>query len=102
MRINLNVQGCGIVAASMHAPSRTSLLLPLLLSHNLPLLTVHYCVMGRIVHTGLGRRPYTDASVSPKWGTHFYGTEKIATSRIQRTRIATVTSRTSSLEHPAN
>jgi hypothetical protein len=37
MRINLNVQGCSIVADPMHAPSRTSLLLPLLLSHNLPL-----------------------------------------------------------------
>jgi len=37
LRINLNVQGCSIVAAPMHAPSRTSLLLPLLLSHNLPL-----------------------------------------------------------------
>ena len=35
LRINLDVQGCSIVAASMHAPSRTSLLLPLLLSHNL-------------------------------------------------------------------
>ncbi len=37
LRINLSVQGCSIVAAPMHAPSRTSLLLPLLLSHNLPL-----------------------------------------------------------------
>jgi hypothetical protein len=34
LRINLNVQGCSIVAAPMHAPSRTSLLLPFLLSHN--------------------------------------------------------------------
>jgi hypothetical protein len=33
----LRVQGCSIVAAPMHAPSRTSLLLPLLLSHNLSL-----------------------------------------------------------------
>jgi hypothetical protein len=41
LRINLNVQGCSIVAAPMHAPSRTSLLLPLLLSHNLPLPRVH-------------------------------------------------------------
>ena len=41
LRINLNVEGCGIVAAPMHAPSRTSLLLPLLLSHNLPLPRVH-------------------------------------------------------------
>ncbi len=31
LRINLNVHGCSIVAAPMHAPSRTSLLLPLLL-----------------------------------------------------------------------
>jgi hypothetical protein len=36
LRINLNVQDCSIVAAPMHAPSRTSLLLPLLLSPNLP------------------------------------------------------------------
>ncbi len=41
LRINLNVQGCIIVAAPMHAPSHTSLLLPLLLSHNLPLPHVH-------------------------------------------------------------
>jgi hypothetical protein len=37
LRINLNVQGCGIVAAPVHTPSRAPLLLPLLLSHNLPL-----------------------------------------------------------------
>ena len=37
LRINLNVEGCGIVAAPVHAPSRAPLLLPLLLSHNLPL-----------------------------------------------------------------
>jgi hypothetical protein len=36
LRINLNVEGCGIVAAPVHAPSRAPLLLPLLLSHNLP------------------------------------------------------------------
>jgi hypothetical protein len=41
LRINLNVQGCSIVASPMNAPSRTSLLLPLLLSHNLPLPRVH-------------------------------------------------------------
>jgi hypothetical protein len=41
LRINLNVQDCSIVAAPMHALSRTSLLLPLLLSHNLPLTRVH-------------------------------------------------------------
>ena len=28
LRVNLNVQGCGIVAPPMHAPSRTPLLLP--------------------------------------------------------------------------
>ena len=53
LRINLNVEGCGIVAAPVHAPSRAPLLLPLLLSHNLPLPRVH-CVMGSLVHTGLG------------------------------------------------
>ncbi len=36
LRVNLNVQGCSIVAPPIHAPSRTPLLLPLLLSHNLP------------------------------------------------------------------
>jgi len=41
LRINLNVEGCGIVAAPVHAPSRAPLLLPLLLSHNLPLLRVN-------------------------------------------------------------
>jgi hypothetical protein len=41
LRINLNVEGRGIVAAPVHAPSRAPLLLPLLLSHNLPLPRVH-------------------------------------------------------------
>jgi hypothetical protein len=41
LRVNLNVQGCGIVAPPMHGPSRTPLLLPLLLSHNLPTPRVH-------------------------------------------------------------
>jgi hypothetical protein len=41
LRINLNVEGCGIVAAPVHAPSRAPHLLPLLLSHNLPLPRVH-------------------------------------------------------------
>jgi hypothetical protein len=41
LRINLNVEGCGIVAVPVHAPSRAPLLLPLLLSHNLPLPRVH-------------------------------------------------------------
>jgi hypothetical protein len=33
LRINLNVEGCAIVAAPVHAPSRAPLLLSLLLSH---------------------------------------------------------------------
>jgi hypothetical protein len=37
LRINLNIEGCGVVAPPLHAPSRAPLLLPLLLSHNLPL-----------------------------------------------------------------
>jgi hypothetical protein len=41
LRINLNVEGCGIVAAPMHTPSHAPLLFPLLLSHNLPLPLVH-------------------------------------------------------------
>jgi hypothetical protein len=40
-RINLHVEDCGILAAPVHAPSRDPLLLPLLLSHNLPLPRVH-------------------------------------------------------------
>ena len=53
LRINLNVEGCCIVAAPVHAPSRAPLL-HLLLSHNLPLPRVHWCLMGRLVLTGLG------------------------------------------------
>jgi len=41
LRINLNVEGCGIVAVPVHAPSRAPILLPLLLSHNRPLPRVH-------------------------------------------------------------
>jgi hypothetical protein len=41
LRINLNIQDCSVVAPPLHAPSRTSLLLPLLLSHDLPLPRVH-------------------------------------------------------------
>ncbi len=41
LRINLNVNGCGVVAPPMHAPSRAPLLLPRLLSHHLPLPRVH-------------------------------------------------------------
>ncbi len=41
VRINLNVEVCGIVSAPVHAPSHAPLLLPLLLSHNLPLPRVH-------------------------------------------------------------
>ena len=41
LRINLNIKGCGIVAAPVHAPSRAPLLILLLLSHNLPLPRVH-------------------------------------------------------------
>jgi len=41
LRINLNVQGCDIVAPPIHAPSRTDLLFPLLLSHNLLTPCVH-------------------------------------------------------------
>jgi hypothetical protein len=41
LRINLNIQGCSVVAPSLHAPSHAPLLLPLLLSHNLPLPRVH-------------------------------------------------------------
>ena len=57
LRINLNVRSCSVVAPPMHAPSRTSLFLPLLLSQNLPFPRVHYCVrsavLGKLVHTRL-------------------------------------------------
>jgi hypothetical protein len=36
---------------SMHAPARAPLLLPILLSHNIPFPSVDYFVMGRLVHT---------------------------------------------------
>ena len=42
LRIILNIEGCGLVATSMHAPSRAPFLLPLLLSHNLPFPRVHH------------------------------------------------------------
>jgi hypothetical protein len=38
LRIKLNIEGCGLVAPRMHAPSRAPLIPPLLLSHNLPFL----------------------------------------------------------------
>jgi hypothetical protein len=41
VRINLNVEGCGVVAPPLRAPSRAPLLLTLLLSHNLPHPRVH-------------------------------------------------------------
>jgi hypothetical protein len=41
LRISLNIQGCSVVAPRLHVPSRAPLLLPLLLSHNLPLPRVH-------------------------------------------------------------
>ncbi len=37
LQINLNIQGCSIVAPPPDAPSHAPLLLPLLLSHNIPL-----------------------------------------------------------------
>jgi hypothetical protein len=42
LRINLNIQGCSEVAPPLHAPSHAPPLLPLLLSHNIPLPRVHY------------------------------------------------------------
>jgi hypothetical protein len=41
LRINLNIQGCSVVTPPLHTPSHAPLLLPLLLSHNIPLLRVH-------------------------------------------------------------
>jgi hypothetical protein len=41
LRINLNIQGCSVVAPPLHAPSHAPLLLPLLLSHKIPLPRVH-------------------------------------------------------------
>ncbi len=39
--INLHIAGCGVVAPPVHAPSRAPLLLPILISHNLPFPHVH-------------------------------------------------------------
>ena len=39
---------------SSHAPSHAPLLLATLLSHNLPFPRVHWCTMGKLVHTCLG------------------------------------------------
>jgi hypothetical protein len=36
MRINLNIDGCGVVAPPVHSSSRAPLLLANLLAHNLP------------------------------------------------------------------
>ena len=41
LRINLNIQGCSVVAPSLFAPSHAPLLLPLLHSHNNPRPRVH-------------------------------------------------------------
>ena len=41
LRINLNIQGCSVVAPSLHARSHAPLLLPLLPSHAIPLPRVH-------------------------------------------------------------
>jgi hypothetical protein len=41
LQINLNIQGCSVVSPPLHAPSRTPVLLPLLLSHNIPLPHYH-------------------------------------------------------------
>jgi hypothetical protein len=41
LRMNLNIQGCSVVAPPLHAPSHAPLLLLLLLSHNIPLPRVH-------------------------------------------------------------
>jgi hypothetical protein len=41
LMISLNVEGFYIVADPVHSPSRDPLLLPLLLSHNIPLPRVH-------------------------------------------------------------
>ena len=52
LRMNLNVEGCNIVAAPVHAPSRAPLLLPPLLSHNLPTNPrgLAGCAEGQCVH----------------------------------------------------
>ena len=40
LRINLNIDGCGVVASPVHAPSRALHLFPILLLHNIPFLRV--------------------------------------------------------------
>jgi hypothetical protein len=39
--ITLTIHDCSVVAPSLHVPSHAPLLLPLLLSHNIPLPRVH-------------------------------------------------------------
>ena len=81
LRINLNVEGCGIVAAPVHAPSRGLLLFPLLLSHTIPLPRVHKCVMA-IVHSGFGsfsRSTCPPLSPSPHANSFVIGTAVINT-----------------------
>ena len=56
LRINLNIQGCSIVAPSLHAPSRAPLLLPLLLSHNIPPGSSYTGVTLRDAKTGIKDR----------------------------------------------
>jgi hypothetical protein len=41
LRINLNIDGCGVVAPPMHAPSPAPLVLPLLILHNMPYPRAH-------------------------------------------------------------
>jgi hypothetical protein len=41
LRINLNIDGCGVVAPPVQAPSCAPLLLGALLSHNIPFPSVH-------------------------------------------------------------
>jgi hypothetical protein len=65
LRINLNIEGCGIVAAPVHAPSRAPLLLPLLFTQypspprslvrvgqTSPRSNKHTHIKARVRHTG--------------------------------------------------
>ena len=49
MRINLNIDGCGVVAPLVHSSLRAPLLLANLLAHNLPLpRAAHQCEVARL------------------------------------------------------
>ena len=54
LRVNLNIDGCGVVAPPVHSSSRAPLLLATLLQHHLPLPRVRQCCGTREDEGGRG------------------------------------------------